>query len=33
MDNKAYNEWLDGYSKPGMDYETWEKRVDTEDRN
>lgn len=28
MDDKAYNEWLDGYSEHGMNFETWKKRVE-----
>lgn len=28
MDDKEYDEWLDGYSEHGMDFETWKKRVE-----
>ena len=28
MDDKEYREWLDGYSKHGMNFETWKKRVE-----
>lgn len=28
MDDKEYREWLDGYHKHGMDFETWKKRVE-----
>ena len=28
MDDKEYDEWLDGHSEHGMDFETWKKRVE-----